>query len=285
MKLIIRLTATVLAMCAFGALAGETIKVGKVGGEKEQLVYSILKLAMSKVDPEAQFIETDESYNTARLASELESGSGNIDVMWAGAAKEMDDRLQAIRIPVLKGMLGHRIFIIRAEDQAKFSQIKSMADLKRFNAGQGTFWGDTKVLKNGGIPTITTIKYPNLFLMLEGGRFDYFPRALHEPWVEVKSRPELGLAIDTNVMLIYPYAMYFYVSKSNKSLHDKIYKGFEMAINDGSFDELFFNHPMIRDVLEQANLSKRTVIRIDNPFMHADTPNDRPEFWLDVKNL
>ncbi|MEI8634177.1 hypothetical protein P4S72_23305 [Vibrio sp. PP-XX7] len=156
-----------------------------------------------------------------------------------GANPDVEKRLQTVRIPVLKGLLGHRIFIIRAADQNRFAQINTLAELKQLKAGQGTFWGDTQVLKKANIPVVTTIKYANLFPMLEGGRFDYFPRAVHEPWVEVASRPELNLVVDKHILLIYPFAMYFYVNKSNTVLHNQIYKGFEIAIKDGSFDKLF----------------------------------------------
>ena len=272
-----------LILHSFQAISAETIRVNKVVGEKEELMFSVLKLVMSKVDPNTTFIQNDQELNTARAIGAVESKK--FDVMWGGSTSTYEDKMLPIRIPALKGLLGHRIFIIRAEDQEKFNQINTLADLKRFKAGLGTLWGDTKIMKLADIPTVTTIKYPNLFSMLEGGRFDYFPRALHEPWVEVKSRPELNLTIDKHLMLIYPFAQYFYVEKSNKTLHDKIYKGFEMAIADGSYDKLFFSHPMIKDVLEQANLKQRTVIRIKNATMHPDTAFDRKEFWLDLDNL
>ncbi|WP_391086954.1 diguanylate cyclase [Vibrio sp. NH-UV-68] len=261
----------------------DTITVRKVEGLKEEIVFDILKLALSKTRPGAQYATSTQDYNEARLMEEVVAG--NIDVMWAGAAPDKEEKMLTVRIPILKGLLGHRIFIIRQEDQARFASIQTLNQLKAFEAGQGTFWGDTKVLKAAQIPTITTIKYANLFPMLEGGRFDYFPRAVHEPWSEVNSRPELNLTIDKNVMLVYPFAMYFFVSPDNQSLHDDIYNGFEMAIQDGSFDLLFFNHPMIKEVLAKANLKERTVFRIPNPYMHEETPFDRKEFWLDVSKL
>lgn len=273
----------ILILHSLHAMSAETIRVNKVVGEKEELMFSVLKLVMSKVDSDVTYIQNDQELNTARAIGAVESKT--FDVMWGGSTSTYEDKMLPVRIPALKGLLGHRIFIIRAADQEKFNQINTLEDLKRFKPGLGTLWGDTKIMKLAGIPTVTTIKYPNLFLMLEGGRFDYFPRALHEPWVEVKSRPELNLAIDKHLMLIYPFAQYFYVEKSNKALHDKIYKGFEMAIEDGSYDKLFFNHPMIKDVLEQANLKQRKVIRIKNATMHPDTPFDRKEFWLDLNSL
>lgn len=272
-----------LGFCFSSAASALTIKTNKVDSDKEELLYSVLKLALSKSAPNTKFEQTSEVMTEERLVSEV--NSGNLDVMWAGASQSKEEQLKVIRIPVLKGMLGHRLLIIKKSDQHRFNGVKTLADLKQFKAGQGRFWGDTKVLKAGGIPTVTTVKYNNLFPMLEGGRFDYFPRAVHEPWSEVASRPELGLTVEKNLMLVYPFAMYFYVAADNQKLHDLIYEGFEAAIADGSFDELFFNNKMIKDVLEQAKLSTRTIIRIDNPFMHPDTPYDRKEFWLDVINL
>ncbi len=262
------------------AYSKEFVTIRNLSGDNEELIESILKLALSKSDPNLQIQRSTEYYSDSRLIEEVESGK--LDVMWAGANQIIEERLRVIRIPVLKGMLGHRIFIIRAADQNKFEKINTLEELKAYQAGQGTFWGDTQVLKSANLPTVTTLKYPNLFPMLEGGRFDYFPRAIQEPWSEVSSRPELNLIVDKHLMLVYPYAMYFYVKQSNDGLYNKIYEGFNTAISDGSYDKLFSENPMIQDVLIKANLSERKVLRIENPNMHPDTPYDRKDYWLDI---
>lgn len=261
----------------------ETYNLRRVEGIKEELAFRVLELALSKSAPGTKYHFDTENKNEAQLITEIENNK--VDIMWSGAAKEKDDAMLGIRIPILKGLLGHRIFIIRKDSVGDFAKINTLEDLKKYQAGQGKFWGDTAVLKNAGLPTVTATKFINLFPMLEGGRYDYFPRAVHEPWIEVEEQKDLGLVVDSHVMLVYPYAMYFYVKKGNQKLHDLIYRGFEMAIEDGSYDELFFNHPMIRDVLEKAKLNDRVVFHIDNPFMHPDTPLDRKEFWLDVSEL
>ena len=271
-----------LILCAQNTYA-QSYKIRNLTDEKEAFAAEILALALSKVEPNVEFIESDTSMTEARLVQAIEENE--IDVLWAGAAKDKEEKMLTVRIPILKGLLGHRIFVIRKEDRAKFEAIRTRADLDQFFAGQGTFWGDTQVLKNAKLPTVTTIKYENHFPMLEGGRFDYFPRAVHEPWVEVINHADLNLAVDSNVMLIYPYAMWFFVNKDNQALHDKIYKGFEMAIEDGSYDKLFFSNPMIKSALDQAKLGDRTVFRLDNPFMHPDTPTQREEFWLNIDEL
>ncbi|WCE30455.1 diguanylate cyclase [Vibrio sp. SCSIO 43137] len=272
---------SLLSFCL--STSAETINIKRVHGEKEELIFSILKLALSKTDSSIKFQQSSEFYNDARLVSEVEAN--NVDVMWAGASPDIEKALSTIRIPVLKGLLGHRVFIIRNVDKQVFSKISNLDELRRFTAGQGEFWGDTKVLLNAKIPTITTTKYENLFLMLEGERFDYFPRALHEPWTEVKRHSNLNLTVDQNILIIYPFAMYFYVNNSNSELYNKIYNGFEMAINDGSFDELYFNHPMIKDALIRSNVKNRKIIRLENKLMSPKTPYNKKQYWLDVSKL
>ncbi|WP_413283648.1 substrate-binding periplasmic protein [Vibrio sp. MA40-2] len=280
---VVTIIAFTLSCLSIANVSADQYKIIEATDTRNKLVLEILQLALSKVDSNVELTQIPNTTNTARNVSEVEAG--NVDIMWSGASPENDKRLNAVRIPILKGILGHRIFIIRKGDQPRFNHIRTLEDLKKLNGGQGKFWADTQVLKSAGLPTLTTIKYPNLFKMLEGGRFDYFPRAIHEPWPEVEQRPELNLVVEKQVMLIYPYAMLFYVNKNAKDLHEKLYKGFEMSIKDGSFDQLFFNNSAITAVLEKANLGGRSVIRIDNPFMHPDTPFDRKEFWLDLNQL
>lgn len=261
----------------------EEINVNKADGEREQIFVDILSLILSKSDPEAKIHQNKEYIPTDRLIGEI--NAGNIDLMWDAVNSNLEDKLLPVRIPLLKGLLGHRIFIIKEGDQPRFDNIQTLADLKKLTAGQGTQWGDTQILKNAGIPVITTLKYPNLFPMLEGERFDYFPRAIHEPWSEVSSHPELNLTVEKNILLVYPLAMYFFVKKGNQTMYEKLSRGLEIAIADGSFDELFFNSPVIKDALQKTNIKNRTVIKMTNPAMHPDTPLGRKELWLDINNL
>ncbi len=261
----------------------ETIKHIRVVDKKEQILLDLLKVSLLKVDPSFEFEPLENDLTSIRAVEELKSGG--LTVFWAGVTTEYEDDLSPIHIPVLKGMLGHRIFIIEKGKQTLFDNVNNLDDLKKLKAGQGKTWGDTKALLASDIPTVTTLKYKNLFPMLEGDRFDYFPRAIHEPWSEIEARPELNLTVENRLVLLYPFAMYFYVSKDNQRMHDMIYKGMEMAIADGSYDRVFYGSPLVKDAMAKANLNNRIVIRIPNPVMGPKTPFDRKEFWLDLENL
>lgn len=277
------LSALLVVICFSQVSVAEDIRINKVADEKEELLLSVLELVWSKADPNGKIIQLNDELPVSRLPVEVETGA--IDLMWAGASAKNDEQMLAVRIPLLKGMLGHRICIIRQGDQHKFNDIRSISDLARLDAGMGRTWGSTKVLEQAGLNVVTAMKYENLFHMLEGGRFDYFPRGIHEPWAELAKYPELPLEVEKRILLIYPYAMYFYLQKDNRALHAKLTRGFEQAIADGSFDELFYSAPMVKQVIEKGDIKDRLVLRMPNNEMHKDTPVDRPELWLDVNKL
>ena len=256
-----------------------TIRHNAVLDEKEGLLLGILKIAVRQVEPNAVFESPDEFIPQFRAEADLLNGK--MSVVWGSSTPEREEKLKAIRIPAIKGLLGHRIFIIRPENQYLFDRVQTLDDLKKLKAGQGVDWGDTEILRSAGLNVITANKYESLFYMADGGRFDYFPRAVHEPWAELANYPELNLTVEKNLLLVYPLTMNFYVAPDNQELHDIIYKGLEMAIQNGAYDEFFFKHPMVKDALEKSNVSQRRVIRIQNPNVHPETPLDRKEFWLD----
>jgi len=272
--------AILAAFCLAQAAFAETIITNLAKEPKEQLALSVLKLALSKSMPGAQFQSLPQFAEQERAVEYIKEGK--MSVMWAGTQPAYEQEMIPIRIPLEKGMLGYRIFIIRKGDQPRFDQVKSLADLKKFKAGQGRFWGDTAVLKASNLPVVTPVKYPSLFPMLDGNRFDYFPRAIHEPWSEVEAHKDLNLVVEKHILLVYPFAMYFFVSKDKPQLAEAIRSGFETAIRDGSYDKLFYSNPLVANALAQTHLKDRLVIRIPNPYMSAQTPTNRPELWLNV---
>lgn len=268
-----------LAVCLVPSATALSVYHNAVTDDKERLLLGILKIAIRQVEPNATFDSPPEYIPQFRAEANVLNGT--MSVVWGSTTPEREAKMKAIRIPAIKGMLGHRVFIIRPEDQYKFDRVQTLADLKELKAGQGIDWGDTAILREAGLNVVTANRYENLFFMADGGRFDYFPRAVHEPWAELAMNSELNLTVEKNLLLVYPLTMNYYVAPDNQALHDIIYEGLERAMLNGAYDEFFFNHPMVRDALEKSNVENRRVIRIDNPFLPAGAPLDRSEFWLD----
>jgi hypothetical protein len=117
--------------------------------------------------------------------------------------------------------------------------------------------------------------------MLEGGRFDLFPRGVTEIIPEHGSLGARypGLAIEESMVIKYPYAQFFYVSASAPRLAARIAHGLEAMHRDGSLAELFDRH--FAAALAALKLDRRVVIELENPFVPDWVPLGRKELWLD----
>jgi hypothetical protein len=120
-------------------------------------------------------------HHTTRMRSTvlIRSRQG-IDLFWATTSLDREEALRPIRIPLLKGLMGHRVLLIQADDQDTFSQVKTLEDLQKLRAGQGADWPDTGILRSNGIEVVTSSYYDALPRMLAAGRFDFFPRGAAE---------------------------------------------------------------------------------------------------------
>lgn len=214
-----------------------------------------------------------------RVFSDVENGE--LDIIWVMTNRTMEDRFMPVRIPIYRGILGMRLPLVRRDKISSLSQINSITDLRQFTAGQGKTWADTLILEANRIPVAKTLKYPNLFYMLEGGRFDYYPRGLYEPWSEIERFKELDLAVSPDILIRYKSPLYFFTSKQNRQLNGLINSVFDEMIADGSFNTLFFADPQVNEGLTKSNLEQRVIIDLDNPNLSAATPLDREELWFD----
>jgi len=206
-------------------------------------------------------------------------------MLWTSSYADLVEQFLPIRIPIFKGLLGYRLLIINKNDQSKFDQVQSLADLKKLTLGQGRTWGDTHILESAGFKVVKVTKYQSLFYMVDGGRFDAFPRGVHEPYGEIAKHPELNLTVEKHLMLSYKMPMYLFVSRESKELAKNIETGLNRAIADGSFDEVFYGDPMVKSALEMADMKNRRTFYIDNPLLSKETPIDRKELWFDPKTL
>jgi len=244
----------------------------------------LLKLALSKsaaTNETFEIVYSKDEMVQSRAIFDLKSNK-DIDVIALPTSIEREKELLPVRIPIMKGLLGYRIFLIRKNDQNKFLKIRSLKDLKKFNAGFGHDWADTEILKSNGLPVITAPNYESLFLMLNAGRFDYFPRGVNEAFSEISSRknnlPDLD--IEKRIALYYPFPVYFFVNSSNIELASRLEKGLNIAIEDKSFNQLFDHH--FSSFIKSADLKNRKIFKLKNPALPDVTPFNNKKLWLDL---
>lgn len=276
--------ALTLASLPFHKVCGDTIRISNLGDENGKYAASMIKLALSYSDNK-QFTYQELPDNFTQKRSQEEVLRGNIDVMWAATNLELESQLQPIRIPLFKGLLGHRIFIIRADGQVQFDRVQSLEDLKKIPIAQGRGWADAEILKLNGFTVLTPIKFDSLMHMLEGGRFDAFPRGVFEPFREVINYKHLNLTVEKRFMLVYKMPFYLFVSPQNKNLAANLESGLKKAIADGSFEKLFLSNSNVQEAIKSANMKNRTIFYLNNPNLPPETPVDVKEYWVDPKNF
>ena len=153
-----------------------------------EYVIRLLELALKETEnSHGPYQLSPISRSTTKKRQELIFLDGGFDIMWMPTTKERENQFLAIKTPLLKGILGYRVFLIHKDSQNDFANISSLADLKnKFTAGFGSHWADLEILNDNGISVTHTPISKNLVPMLHRNRFDYFPRGIDEAWLELK---------------------------------------------------------------------------------------------------
>ena len=280
---LITLMICLMAMAQSSSAADKQIKYNMPSAVQTDYMQGLLKLALNYSGTHYTFTTTEETYSRPRLMESVKNGS--VTLMWGGTSDQMEEDYIPVRIDAYRGLMRHRILIIREGDQARFDSIKTIEDLRKIKFGQGRSWQDASILESAGFNVVKSTKKPGLFYMLDGGRFDAFPRGANEAWNETAAFPKLNLTVEKQLVVVYPLPTYFFVHKGEANVAKDIENGLEAAIRDGSFDTYFFNSKEVKDVLDRADLPNRRAFYISNPFLPKATPLNRKELWISIDDL
>ncbi|MFB2728752.1 substrate-binding periplasmic protein [Shewanella mangrovisoli] len=279
-------TSLTLANAAYAAgtsTANNAAPIKIVTTIQQQWQFNLLKEALHRSGQPYQVEQMSTQMNQKRKVEEALAGT--VDVFWSMTSKELEETVLPVRIPLFKGLLGNRLLIIRKTDEARFANVKTLADFKQLKAGQNRYWPDASILEANGLPVVTSYQYTNLYPMLEGGRFDYLALGAQEIGDELASHPDPALKIDTHILLQYRSPAYFFVSPKRPELAAAILAGLENMISDGSFDEMFNRELKIDKLYRDAQFEQRVIIRLDTPDLSPLTPIERQELWLDLFSM
>jgi hypothetical protein len=216
-----------------------------------------------------------------RAVKELIRGR-TIDIFWMGADQKRNSLLRAIPIPLERGLMGYRQFIVHRSRVTDFDQVNNLADLKNFTACQGTHWPDTDILRAADLRVRTSTGYENLFKQVAAGRCDYFPRGFHEIRIEMSKRagefPEL-VAYEP-LILHYPFAVYFYVRQDNEALANWVQQGLEKMIDEGELLDHMQKHNHTRRAFPLKAQIPRRLIEIPNNQLPDAEGFQAPRYWF-----
>lgn len=224
--------------------------------------------------------------NTLRAVTEVEGGEqGRINIVSRATNIELEKRLLAIPIPLDKGLLGYRLFLIKADLQEKLDKVNTIEDLKAFSIGQAADWTDTKILKQNDFNLVLGNNYQSLFQMLNRQRFDLFSRGAIEIQAEWEANKQKipDLEIEKSIMLAYPMPRYFFVPRNKKgeAMAKRIEDGLQKMAKSGEFERRYQAYKKL--VLSDLDLAGRKVFRLTNTQLSDKAlPLDDPFWWDDL---
>ena len=242
----------------------------------------LIKLALEKAnktdDYSIHFLKT--VLSQGRTLVELSKRNSELNIYQTGTSVEREKKLIPIRIPLLKGTLGYRISLIHKDNIKKFDKISTLKQLSQLTACQGAHWPDSDILENAGLPVIRNSNYKSIFLQIKNKRCDYFPRAIIEAYSEAEAYNDPDIVVYDKLVIHYTFPMYFFVSPYNKVLARDIEKGLRLAVQDGSFDDLFHKNKITKHIFPLKKWESSTILHIKNPLLPRETPINNKMLWL-----
>ncbi|MCW8107762.1 transporter substrate-binding domain-containing protein [Alteromonas ponticola] len=247
------------------------------GDLRDEYPLALLTLALEKTGVKYSLLPSERILLQGKALRQLKENR-EINVMWSMTDTQREKDLLPIRIPIGKGLIGWRVFLISKTAQARFNDVATVQDLISLDPVQGEDWPDTKILQANGFNVVTVKDHKRAFTAVTTNRADFFPRSVIEVLQELKT-PAIAkeLAVEEKLAIHYPTAFYFFVNKGNTTLARLIETGLQLAIEDGSFDALFLSS--YEETLRQLDLDSRRVFHLDNPLLPELTPIDDKKLW------
>jgi len=193
-------------------------------------------------------------------------------------------KLDFINFPMDLGVLGYRVCFINPKLKASGKKIETLEQLRQYTFAHGVGWADTIIFRHNGLKVQEIDNYEGLFLMVIGGRVDFFCRGANEILGEIEQFSNLKeLTIDEQFLLVYPLPRFFYLNSKNKLAKERIALGLQRAYADGSLQALWKAN--FAPSLALVNLPQRKVIRLENPLLEGLEMRFVPDFMPLLKEV
>lgn len=276
----------IVALFSAASATGDVLQVKYIGNNhqvSEQYYLALIAAALetTRASHGPYHINFSEQTLTSERKHELliAGDALNIDRL-VGFPVAQGPRLKLLRIdqPILQGAMGYRVLLIHKDNQALFDKIYALNELRQLSMGFGRGW-EGHVYTHNQFPVTESLNMTSLLKMLAAQRYMFVPLSI----IEIEDNYLLdgerakNLAIEKNLLLYMPLPVYFYVSPNAPELAERLQSGLQTLSKSGAMDDLFRQHFGSR--LQRLNLSKRRLIKLQNPDQSSDYPEQHHQ-WL-----
>lgn len=236
----------------------------RVSDSRQSNIYmDALVWLLDKSGVDYNLVYTDHPVSTQKRKVVMVRNN-EIDVLYAGYTRELDEHLKPIPVPITRGLIGKRLLIINQKSRALYQDIHSIEELRNHSALLGFGWPEIELFADNQLPVYERI-YDEIFLSIDAGNPGYFSRGVLEIYGELDDRQELtNLTVQETLLLSYSSAVLFFVHPNNSELAQAIQLGFDIGYQDGSYEKFLYSHPLVVDSLKKAQINERHQISINN---------------------
>lgn len=243
--------------------------------KRQDFALEVLQKILSGYQDKYQLTQSD--YPAQQDRALLLLNERLLDVVWTGASKHREEHYRAIRIPIQKGLLGWRLFLVNKDNTELLKSVESSQQLRHYSIGLGGGWPDVALFSDNGFVVHTTTSYDALFHMLQKRRFQLFPRSVMEIWGEYDSYKHFEIAVEPHVIVRYPYANFFFVNKQDEALAKDIEAGFNAIIDSGEYEAIF--QATYQDILKRSRFSERKIMTLKNGFFREPDDTEKKYYF------
>lgn len=150
--------------------------------QRDAYALALLQLALDRnVDDHglARLQQAPFRVSQARAARLTRDGD-YLDILWVMSSQQRESVLRPVRIPLMRGLMGARVLVVRRDRQGQMSGVDTLRDLQQHPLDQGHDWPDTAILRANGRRVQTSSDFHSLFRMLARERVDAVPRSITE---------------------------------------------------------------------------------------------------------
>ena len=290
-KKLMLLSAVCFALVTIEAVSKDVVRMIPKQSEADvshSYYLQLLELALKATEEEygettIELMPT--GYNQGIILSLL-NYDGILDVVTSAPTPEREIDFRSAKVPLLRGLLGYRMMLIRPEDRELFSNISSADELKKYRACQATHWPDADLLEQAGYKVVRTPEFADLFWLLLDKKCDYFPRGIAEGYAELekhnKDYADKKLAAFDDIIIHYPIPIFFYTSHKNFELAARIEKGLKRLIINGEFLKLMESHPVTASLFPLSKWKAKRYFKVPNKLLPKAIPIEEKSLWIDL---
>lgn len=245
----------------------------------------LLKLALQYSSPGDEHIEIKRNISASQdeALTLIEKNQG-IDVYWVGTSIEREKKLHAVRIPIMKGLLGFRMSLVHKDTAKRFYGITATNQMFQFRPCLGDDWPDADIFEANGFNVKRSREYRGLLDDIMQKNCDFLPLAVAEINAEYKdNKPQYqNLRLYNRFIFYYPFPMYFFVSKDKPLLAKRIELGLEKAIDLGKFDQYMQEHKVTKHLFPIDSWVNVKYISMGNPLLPTNTDTKNSRYWIQL---